>query len=111
MMALSSPFSIAAYCSLAEIVQRVLGHSILADLKVQVGPGGLAGAAHRADGLALGHGVPGVDGGFRQVGVVGLQAVSVGEKHIVAVLAVIAGGGNCAGGGSQDRGVLRGGYV
>src|SRR3990170_7700596 len=92
---------------LGEVGQGVYFGAADPDLEVEVGAGGVAGAAQGADGFALGHvlALGHIDVG--EVGVEGLGAVVVLDNHVVAVgIGIPSDEDHLTGGGGDDAGAV-----
>ena len=76
---------------------------------MQVRPGGIAGAAHISQDLALNHGLPGRDERRLQVLILRFQPAAVVKHDIVALFSIVVGGGHDAiGNGVNLRALLSG---
>ncbi len=82
-------------------------HAAHHEFIVQVRPGDPAGAAEQADGLALLHPLPLVDGALGEVQVLGHVVAGVLDEDVVAVELVVAGGHHAAATGRHDGGAHR----
>ena len=94
-----------------EVAQGVDGAVLIAHLKVAVGAGGPPRGTHGGDGLALGDRLAYGDQQLGAVGVVGLEAVGVGEDDQVAIGSPFPGEDHRAVGGGVDGGALGSGDV
>ena len=78
---------------------------------MQVRPGGIAGAAHISQDLALNHGLPGRDEQRLHVLILCFQPAAVVKDDIVALFNIVVGGGHDTTGNGVNLRALLGGKV
>jgi len=104
-----------------QIIMRVVVQTHVADLKVQVGAGGIAGRADHTDLRSLVYRGSTRDRRIRHVGVKGLEAIAMVDHDRVAIAPVcptgvdhhtiIRGYNGCAGSGSVVHALVDAAYV
>ena len=72
------------------------GAAVIADLKVQVRPGGIAGGARATQELSLSNFLPRLDGELVQVGVIGAPSIGVIDDDQIAIATAPFGKGDGA---------------